>query len=242
MTPSIKMVAYHRTDHPRAAAIILPGGAENSRGRYWSIVDFALRSLARRLAEAGRPDALAVYLLHYRYRGWNGENADTLADTREALDEIRRKHGDIPVALVGNSLGGRAAFHAADGPTVASVVGIAPWLPEGDPVEQLAGRKVLILHGERDRSSASSAMSLAYAQRARLIVPDLARFEVGGDGHLLLRRAADCWALATAFVTATVGTRPLESAIAEAMAAPEPGGLRNPLAAGFGRVAAQTAL
>src|SRR5262245_2680242 len=122
MTRTIKMVAYHRAENARAAALILPGGADKSRGRYWSIVDFALRSLARGMADAGERDALAVYLVRYRYRGWNGADADTLVDTREALDRIRRKHGEIPVALVGNSLGGRAAFHAADDPTVASVV------------------------------------------------------------------------------------------------------------------------
>jgi pimeloyl-ACP methyl ester carboxylesterase len=241
MAHTNELVAWHGIDDVRAVALLLPGGAVASHGRYWKFVDIGLRALARTLVKTGEPDGLAVYLLRYRYRGWNGADADTLVDTRWALEEIRRRHGDVPVSLVGNSLGGRAAFHAADDPSVASVVGVAPWLPEGDPVEQLAGRRALIMHGARDRSGASAAMSLAYARRARSVVPDLARFEVAGDGHYLLRRAPDCWALAAGFVTATVGTQPLDPAIRAAMTAPEPDGLRTPLAAGFGRTAAGTA-
>jgi dienelactone hydrolase len=226
MTRTIELISWHRTNDAHAAVIILPGGTESSRGRYWKIADLGLRALARNLAEAGEPDGLAVYLLRYRFRGWNGDAADTLVDTREALERIRQRHGHIPVALVGNSLGGRAAFHAAGDAGVTSVIGIAPWLPEGDPVDQLAGRRVLIMHGDRDHSSASSAMSLAYAQRARGVVTDLARFEVGGEGHFLLRRSSDCWALTVAFVTATVGTRPLDPVIAAAMGAQD---LRVPI-------------
>jgi pimeloyl-ACP methyl ester carboxylesterase len=147
-------------------------------------------------------------------------------------------HGDVPVSVVGNSLGGRAAFRAAGDRTVVSVVGVAPWLPEGEPVDQLAGRWVLIMHGDRDRGDASAAWSLDYASRARAVVPDLARFEVVGDNHYLLRRAPDGWAMATAFVSATTGSRPMHPAIAEAMAASGPDGLRTPLLVGFQAAAA----
>lgn len=236
MTPDRQpqLVPWHRTSDVRGAALILPGGAARSRGRYWSFVDIGLRGLARRLVERGEPDGLAVYLLRYRYRGWNGTRADTAADTRWAVGELGRMHGEVPVALIGNSLGGRAAFWAAGEPHVASVVGIAPWLPNGDPVEQLAGRKVLILHGSRDRSGASAKRSLAYASRARTVVPDLARFEVVGDNHFLIRRSADCWAVTTDFVVGTIGNGPLNPAISAAMVAPAPDGLRTPLAIGFG--------
>ncbi len=43
-----------------------------------------------------------------------------------------------PVALVGHSMGGRAALYAADHPAVRAVVGLAPWIEPGDPVAQLA--------------------------------------------------------------------------------------------------------
>ncbi|WP_203923452.1 alpha/beta hydrolase [Rugosimonospora africana] len=235
MTRTAELVAWHQTADVRAAALILPGGAVNGHGRYWKFVDIGLRSLARTLAERGEPDGLAVYLLRYRYRGWNGSDADTAVDARWALGEIHRRHGAVPVCAIGNSLGGRAAFRVASEPTVASVVGIAPWLPEDEPVTELAGRRVLVMHGDRDRGDASAAMSLAYAQRARAVVPDLARFELAGEGHLMLRRSADCWALTTEFVVGTVGAQPLSPAIEAAMAAPAPDGLRTTLPIGYGR-------
>jgi predicted alpha/beta-hydrolase family hydrolase len=230
-----ELIPWHRTSDVRGAALILPGGAARSRGRYWSFVDFGLRDLARRLVDRGEPDGLAVYLLRYRYRGWNGNRADTAVDTLWALGELERAHGGVPVALIGNSLGGRAAFWVAGEPHVASIAGIAPWLPNGDPVEQLAGRKVLIVHGSRDRSGASAERSLEYASRARSVVPDLARFEVVGDNHFLIRRAVDCWTVTTDFVVGTIGSGPLDPAISAAMTAPAPDGLRTPLAVGFGR-------
>jgi hypothetical protein len=128
----------------------------------------------------------------------------------------------VDIALRGLA---RSLIQAGD-PSVVPVVGLAPWLPEGEPVQQLSGRRVLIMHGDRDRTDASAAMSLGYARRARTVVPDLARFEVAGDGHYLLRRPDDCWALATGFVTATTGTRELDPAVAGAMAAED---LRVPL-------------
>jgi dienelactone hydrolase len=212
--------------------VILPGGFERGRGRYWKFVDFELRNLARRLADRGSAHGLAVYLLRYRYRGWNRHRADTLVDTRWALAEVEGRHGGGPVVLVGNSLGGRAAFLAAGDRHVTGVVGIAPWLPD-DAVDQLTGRKVLIIHGDRDRSGASAERSLAYARQARAVVPDLARLEIVGGGHLLIKRAADCWTATTNFVLGTLGAEPFAATTTGAMTAPDPPALRTPLPVGF---------
>ncbi|MBO1418519.1 alpha/beta hydrolase, partial [Streptomyces sp. FH025] len=178
-------------------ALLLPGGFLRSRRRPLKAAELGLRELATGLADRGRPHGLAVHLLRYRYGGWNGADADTAADTHWALDELARRHPGAPVVLIGNSLGGRAAFWCAGHPSVAGVAGIAPWLPSGDRVEQLAGRRVLIVHGTADRSEASAARSLEYALRARRVVPDLARYEVPGGNHYLLRRTADINALTT---------------------------------------------
>lgn len=172
------------------------------------IAELGLQDLLAGLTERGRSDGIAVHLLHYRYRGWNGAAADTAVDTRWALDEITRRYGEVPVVLIGNSLGGRAAFWTADHPAVVGVVGIAPWLPGGDPVEHLAGRRVLIIHGDRDRSAASADRSLEFARRAREVVPDLVRYEVPGGRHYLVKRADDVRALTTAFVLAVHGAGP----------------------------------
>ncbi len=220
----------HPPREPAAAALILPGGFVRGRGRYWAFVDHQLRNLAGLLATH---DGLAVYLLRYRHRGWNGERADAAVDARWALTDLEARHGGVPVALIGNSMGGRAAVRVAGHRTVSAIVGIAPWLPDGEPVEPLAGRKVLILHGDRDRSGAGHKRSLAYAEQARSIVPDLARLEVKGSRHYLIARERDCWAAITNFVVGVLRGRPLAPTLAAAMAAPAPNGLRLALPPGF---------
>ncbi len=110
-----------------------------------------------------------------------------------------RHSGPVPVVLIANSMGGRASFRAAACPTVAGVVQVSPWLPNCEPVDQVAGRKVLILHGDRNQSDAPFELSLEYASRARAVVPDLARMEVGGLGIC-------CW-----LGSGTAGRRPSTS-------------------------------
>ncbi|MFD5465239.1 alpha/beta hydrolase [Kitasatospora sp. NPDC127059] len=186
-------------------ALLLPGGFIRSRRGPLRIAELGLQGLATELNGRGRPHGLAVHLLRYRYSGWNGADADTAVDTRWALDELARRYPGAPVVLIGNSLGGRAAFWCAGHPSVAGVAGIAPWLPTGDRVDQLAGRRVLIVHGTADRSAANAAQSLEYALRARQVVPELARYEVPGGSHYLVRQSADINALTTDFTLATVG-------------------------------------
>ncbi|GLZ77184.1 alpha/beta hydrolase [Actinorhabdospora filicis] len=210
---------------PRAVVLVLPGGSVKSHGRPLSIVEWSMRDLAKRVAGEGAGQGVAVHLLRYRFRGWNGEDADTAADARWALAEIARRYGDVPVALVGNSLGGRAAFAVAGHPSVVAVAGVAPWLPEGEPVAQVAGRRILILHGDADRSTASAALSLAYAERAREVTPEVHRLEVPGDGHFLLRHAKDCWAATAEFVLAALGSAETPARLAAA-------DLRTPLPVG----------
>ncbi|MFH7595575.1 alpha/beta hydrolase [Streptomyces racemochromogenes] len=207
----------------KGVALLLPGGFERSRRGPSKIAQLGLRDLAGELTERGRAAGIAVHMLCYRFGGWNGAAADTAVDTDWALAELGRRYGDVSVVLVGNSLGGRAAFWSAGHSAVVGVAGIAPWLPESDPVEQLAGRRVLIIHGDRDRSTASAARSLAYARRAREVVPELVRYEVPGGSHFLVKRTADINALTTDFVLAAHGEGPSPATAATG------GGLGTPL-------------
>lgn len=137
------------------------------------------------LACAGRRSGLQVAQLRYRTRGYNdGEAVD---DVRWALDRLWEEHG-VPAYLVGHSMGGRAALRAADHPAVSRVIALAPWLPEGEPVDQLAGRNVMIAHGDRDRVT-SAHLSADYAQRARASARSLEYLQVRRGGHAMLRRA-----------------------------------------------------
>ena len=105
-------------------ALLLPGGFIRSRRGPLRIAELGLRGLAAELTDRSRPHGLAVHLLRYRYSGWNGADADTAVDTRWALDELERRYPGAPVVLIGNSLGGRAAFWCAGHPNVAGVAGI----------------------------------------------------------------------------------------------------------------------
>jgi hypothetical protein len=200
----------------RAAALLLPGGSIDSRRPPLRIADLGLQLPRLALRDRGAPLGLAVHLLRYRYRGWNGGDADTGADTSWALGVLAERYPGAPVVLVGNSLGGRAAVAAADHPAVTGVAGIAPWLPAAQRVESLAGRPLLIVHGAADRSEAPAADSLDFARRARAAGVVTARFLVPGAGHYLLRRGRDWSALVAAFTLAAAGLAPMPALIRRA--------------------------
>jgi predicted esterase len=184
----------------RAVVLVLPGGQENSLGPTSPRQPPALRMrpFARGLRRAGRRAGLATWMVNYRYRGWNGEDASPLADVGWALSEVRRRHGGVPVILLGHSMGGRAALRAAGDPSVRGALALAPWLPDGEPAGQLAGRRVLIAHGSLDRVT-SPRSSRAYAERARAITPQVSYLVVRGDTHAMLLRSAAWQRLATRF-------------------------------------------
>jgi alpha-beta hydrolase superfamily lysophospholipase len=179
----------------------------------------------RALARATEPANVAVFMVRYRVRGWNGDAADALRDTELVLDRLAERHPGVPVALVGHSMGARAALLAAGAPAVIAVCALAPWVEPADPVRQLVGRAVLMAHGDRDRIT-DPAESLAYAARARAVNPKVCRFELPGDGHAMLRRR-HAWAdLTRRFVLGELGIEPLDFRISNAYRQPAPKGLR----------------
>src|SRR3954466_10367394 len=89
---------------PTAVAVVAHGGSANatdSGGRrrlsYWRMVPFA-RALAR-------TEGLAVLMLRYRLRGWNGSARDAARDAEEMLVALHERHPGVPAALVGHSMG-----------------------------------------------------------------------------------------------------------------------------------------
>jgi dienelactone hydrolase len=200
----------------------------------------SVRALGRRLTRAGQGDGLVTHVVHYRYRGWNGSEAHLAQDADWAAEEIVRRYGDVPVCLVGMGMGGRAALRAAGHTAVNSVMALSPWLPEEDvaappePVKQLAGRRVLIVHGTNDERT-DPELSFRLAARAKKANRDICRFEVHSDGHGLHQYRSEVHALAADFVMGTLFGRPFSRPVQDALAAPPPLGLRMPLAAGFGR-------
>jgi len=164
--------------------------------------------VARRIA---RDRGLAVYRLLNSRRGWDSTHTP-VHDVRWAMDRIREELGpDVPVVLVGHSLGGRAAVLAGDLPGVVGVVALAAYLLPGDGDTDLTGRRVMFVHGEQDR--------VASLPRARAEVRRLARrvpvgfVEVPGGTHAMLphRRAFD--GAAAEFASALLSGRPARGAV-----------------------------
>src|SRR3954447_14582783 len=137
------------------------------------------------LHRTGRDCGLAALQLRYRVRGYN--EGDPIADLEWALSEIARRHGDVPVCMIGHSMGARSALRCAGHESVRAVVALAPWLPAGEPTAQLARRTGVMAHGTRDRTP-TPARSLPYALAAREGCEPLCRFEVPGARHALLER------------------------------------------------------
>ena len=130
----------------RGVALIAHGGKQKS-----AAPDSNLRSPALRmfpflgdLARTGRRGGLAVAQLRYRVVGYN--DGDPVRDVEWALEQLSGRFA-APVCLVGHSMGARAALRAAGHPSVTAVAALAAWLPDGEPVEQLAGRTIMLAHG-----------------------------------------------------------------------------------------------
>ncbi|MFJ3333828.1 alpha/beta hydrolase [Streptomyces sp. NPDC086766] len=242
----VRTARLGRTLGPEPATVsgvvlLLPGGQAVSGRRPAPVLAAgSVRALGRRLARAGRAEGLAAHVVHYRYRGWNGSEAHLARDAAWAADEAVRRYGDVPVCLAGVDMGGRAALHAGGHEAVNSVVAIAPWLPEDDvaaspePVKQLAGRRVLIVHGTNDGRT-DPELSFRFAARAKKANRDVCRFEVHSDGHGLHQYRDEVLSLTADFVMGSLFGRPLSRPVQDALAAPPPLGLRMPLAAGFGK-------
>ncbi|OON74369.1 alpha/beta hydrolase [Streptomyces tsukubensis] len=227
-------------DAVSGVVLLLPAGEESSARRPLPTDAGLTRPLARSLARLGREDGLATHVVRYRVRGWNGTSADLARDAAWAADEVLRRYGDVPVCLAGVDMGGRAALHAAGHRAVNSVLAVAPWLPEEDvaappePVKQLAGRHVLIVHGTNDQRT-DPELSFRLAERAKKANRDICRFEVHSDGHRLQQHRSEVVALAADFVLGTLCGQRFSRPVVDALAAPPPLGLRMPLASGFGR-------
>ncbi len=83
--------------------------------------------VAARIARRTKGEVAVLRLLN-SHRGWDGDTTP-VDDVDWALGQAAERFGaDVPVCLVGHSLGGRAALLAANRPQVRSAVALAPWV------------------------------------------------------------------------------------------------------------------
>jgi pimeloyl-ACP methyl ester carboxylesterase len=168
--------------------------------------------IAASIRRAVRGSAAAVWRPRFRLRGWKGSAASPVADLTEILNRLP---DGCPVVLVGHSMGARAALWAAGHPLVIGVAALAPWLPPGDPVDQLAGRRVLLAHGSADTTTSPSE-TWAYARRAQA-VGQVAALEVRRGEHTMLRRARLWHHLAAEFTCSALGLPGIDQELCQAL-------------------------
>lgn len=204
---------------------MLHGGRSQSTEpvRPWNIALARMRLLLPPLSAGPTEPRIAIGMVRNRYRGWNGEAADAAADACWAIEQITARYGRIPVVLAGHSMGGRAALRAAGHEAVVGVAALAPWVPDGEPVRHLAGRTLLIMHGDLDLMT-SPAQSLLFADRARAAGAAVCRLRVEGSGHTMMRRMADWNLLPAGFARALLGVEPMPEPVAAQLAVREAAG------------------
>jgi alpha-beta hydrolase superfamily lysophospholipase len=169
----------------RGLVLLLHGGkprstqAVDGRSLSWQRIRALGREISPRLHEAG----LAVWVHRFTERGWNGGGADRIADAREALTEAKAL--EVPVVVLGHSMGARTAVQVADDPHVVGVVALAPWFDPRDSVGALAGKRLIAAHGTHDRITSARATQ-AYLRRASAVA-EVEYVDMGPLGHYLLR-------------------------------------------------------
>lgn len=184
----------HRLDAPGRPAglvLMLHGGQPNSHEPVGERSTSWLRSRGMQHQIAGRMHAhgVGLWLLRYTHRGWNAGSSpqpSPVPDARWALDQVRRELGELPVVLLGHSMGARTAVAVADDDLVTGVVALAPWLPPDEPVRGLEGKHLAAAHGRADRITSFKATQ-AFVRRAGSVASSAELVDMGGLGHYMLR-------------------------------------------------------
>jgi dienelactone hydrolase len=116
------------------------GQAREVEGTWSASIEWLVDRLAPRLPE------LSFAEVRYRVKSWKRLDW-CVEDAESAIHEV----GAPRTLLLGFSMGGAVAIAAADEPTVETVVGLAPWIPEPLDVGTLQGKRLAVLHGALDR-------------------------------------------------------------------------------------------
>lgn len=204
-----RLIPTHAPRRPEGAVLVLHGGAAREGSMRVSATQLSVLRMvpvARRLARAGR-GRLVVYRLLNSARGWDARRTP-VDDVRWALGQLQERHGALPTALVGHSLGGRAALLAGRHDGVRAVCALNAWVYPHDDVP-MTGRRILFVHGTEDRVAPLERAETVARRVARANEVEFRRVE--GGRHAMLRHARDFETAAAGFAaTALLDGEPPE--------------------------------
>jgi pimeloyl-ACP methyl ester carboxylesterase len=168
------------------------GQAAQVPGTWSASIEWLVDGLAPQFRE------LRFVEVRYRVKSW--KRLDWCVE--DALAAIEAA-GAERVLLVGFSMGGAVSVRAAAHPSVAAVLGLAPWLPGELDVAPLVGRRLDVLHGALDRwlpgiPGVSPTISRRGFERARRLGVDGTYIVIPGAVHgiaLRSRRSGRLFAL-----------------------------------------------
>jgi len=199
---SARLITTYAPDRPEAVVLVLHGGASRpgrSGVRLAQLSVLRMVPVARRIARAGH-GRIGVLRLLNTHRGWDTSHTP-VDDVVWALRQVRERYGEVPIGLVGHSLGGRAALLAGGHDGVRAVVALNPWVYPTDHAD-LSGRAVLVVHGTADR--------VADPRRARVVADAIAEttdvtfLPVEGGRHAMLGHGATFERAAADFVLSSL--------------------------------------
>lgn len=124
----------------RVVVCVNGGTGADVPGTWSASLEWLVRRLAPRFPE------LAFAEVKFRIKSWKRLDMCT-DDALAAIDAV----GAPETLLIGFSMGGAVAIKAARHPSVSTVVGLAPWIPDRLDLSTLDGRRLAVLHGALDR-------------------------------------------------------------------------------------------
>lgn len=172
----------------RAVVLLLHGGGEGTGSvpaGWWYPAVLRMHPLdwaiARHLPHA------AVVQLRFALTTWN-EGRDPVRDLRWALGRIAVRAPDLPVVLVGHSMGARVALSGLADPSVRGAVLLSPWIEEDDPADGVQGQLIVAIQADTD-TVAPPARAFPWLSKAERRGARIHRITLAHTDHSMIRRA-----------------------------------------------------